>query len=93
MLFFKFLLAEVNRQQHNHRANASRYNKVADENVPVGTLNVCDMFGVTRTVTFHLNPVGLSVFHVVHLVNTIPQFLKKSRGFFKKSKKSFSGFA
>jgi len=60
-------LAEVNCQQHNHRANASRYNEVADENVSVYALNVCDMFGVASAVTFHLNPIGFSVFHVVHL--------------------------
>ena len=30
-------------------------------------LNVCDMLGVASAVTFHLNPIGFSVFHVVHL--------------------------
>jgi len=83
-------LAEVNCQQHNHRANASRYNEVADENVSVYALNVCDMFGVASAVTFHLNPIGFSVFHVVHLDNTIPQNLKKSTPKIKKNKKNLS---
>ncbi len=30
-------------------------------------LNVCEMLGVASGVTFHLNPIGFSVFHVVHL--------------------------
>jgi hypothetical protein len=48
------------------------------------------MLGVAGAVTFHLNPVGLSVFHVVHLGNTIPQNLKKSTPKIKKNKKNLS---
>ena len=80
-----------NKSKRNARANGEGGDDLKHKGLLFNTGHLGLEFGLVETLAFVACPV--SVFHVVHLVNTIPQFLKKSRGFFKKSKKSFSGFA
>jgi hypothetical protein len=58
--------------------------------VPVCALNSCDLFGFAGPNAFQFGPVGLGVFHFVHLVNTITQIPKKSTPKIKKNKKNLS---